>query len=123
MMDKFMAGLPFCFVYLDDVLVAGGVQHEQHLREVLTRLQQHGLVLNAEKCQFGVESIEYLGHCITASGIRPLETRLHAIKGYPQPKTETQLQTYLGMINFYRRSFRDAAATLRPLTEATRGGH
>jgi Reverse transcriptase (RNA-dependent DNA polymerase) len=87
LMDEVMAGLPFCFVYLDDVLVASRdhMQHEQHLREVLTRLQWHGLVLNAEKCQFGVESIEYLGHCITVSGIRPLETRLHVIKGYPQP--------------------------------------
>jgi RNase H-like domain found in reverse transcriptase/Reverse transcriptase (RNA-dependent DNA polymerase) len=123
-MDEVKAGPPFCFVYLDDVLVASRdhVQHEQHLREVLTHLQQHRLVLNAEKCHFGVERIEYLGHCITASGIRLLETRLHAIKGYSQPKTVTQLKTYLGMINFYRRFFRNAAATLRPLTEATRGG-
>jgi cleavage and polyadenylation specificity factor subunit 1 len=124
MMDEVMSGLPSCFVYLDDVLVASAdhVQHVQHLREVMARLQQHGLVLNAEKCQFGVAKIEYLGHCISASGIRPLHTRLAAIQNHPQPKTVQQLQTYLGMVNFYRRFFKSAAAVLRPLTEALRGG-
>ena len=52
MMDEILAGLDYCFVYLDDILVASRSmeEHEIHLREVLTRLQQHGLVLNAEKC-------------------------------------------------------------------------
>ena len=51
MMDEILAGLGFCFVYLDDILVASRSveEHEVHLREVLTRLQQHGLALNAEK--------------------------------------------------------------------------
>ena len=51
MMDEILAGLDYCFVYLDDILVASRSveEHEVHLREVLTRLQQHGLALNAEK--------------------------------------------------------------------------
>jgi Reverse transcriptase (RNA-dependent DNA polymerase) len=43
------------------------VEHVQHLREVLNLLKQHGLVINAEKCKFGEEKVEYLGHCITAN--------------------------------------------------------
>jgi Reverse transcriptase (RNA-dependent DNA polymerase)/RNase H-like domain found in reverse transcriptase len=124
MMDDVMAGLPYCLVYLDDILVAS-VHHEQHqvhLRKVLSRLKQHGLVINAEKCQFGVTQVDYLGHQVSASGIRPLEDRLTTIRRHPQPKTVAQLQTYLGLINFYRRFFRNAAAVLRPLTEALRGG-
>jgi Reverse transcriptase (RNA-dependent DNA polymerase) len=60
MMDDVMAGLPFCFIYLDDVLVASPdhAAHVQHLREVLQRLSDHGLVINAEKCQFGVGEID-----------------------------------------------------------------
>jgi RNase H-like domain found in reverse transcriptase/Reverse transcriptase (RNA-dependent DNA polymerase)/Integrase zinc binding domain/Integrase core domain len=124
MMDDVMAGLPFCFIYLDDILVASPdhVTHVQHLREVLQRLSDHGLVINAEKCLFGVREIDYLGHRISSSGIRPLQDRLTAISNYPQPKTVQQLQTYLGMVNFYRKFFRGAAAVLRPLTEALRGG-
>jgi hypothetical protein len=124
MMDDVIAGLPFCFVYLDDVLVASSdhQQHQHHIKEVLARLKRHGLVLNAEKCQFGAAEISYLGHHISATGIRPLEDRLAAIRKYPQSKSVPQLQSYLGLINFYRRFFKDAAAVLQPLTEAVRGG-
>ena len=52
MMDNILARLDYCFVYLDDDLIASKTveEHESHLREVLSCLQQHGLVLNAEKC-------------------------------------------------------------------------
>ena len=55
MMDQIFADLPYCFVYLDDILVASADhhQHTQHLREVLGKLEQQGLVLNAEKCVLG----------------------------------------------------------------------
>jgi hypothetical protein len=52
----------------------------------------------------------------------PLQDRLAAIRNHPLPKNVAQLQTYLGMVNFYRRFFPAAAAVLKPLTDATRGG-
>jgi hypothetical protein len=105
MMDEVMSELSCCFVYLDDMLLSSveHVQHVQHLKEVVARLQLHGLVLNAEKCQFGVSTIEYLGCSISASGIRPLETRLTTFQRFQRPKTVAQLQTYLEMVNFYRK--------------------
>jgi len=123
MMDRILAGLPFCFVYLDDILVASPSheEHVLHLKEVLTRLQQHGLVLNAEKCVLGVEQVDYLGHRVTATGISPLPDRVAAIKKFPRPATVKGLQTYLGMVNFYRRFLRSAAQVLKPLTDALVG--
>jgi hypothetical protein len=78
LMDSVLAGMPHCFVYIDDVLVASASPqlHLQHLEEVLTRLQWHGLVLNMEKCQFGVAELDYLGHHISASGIKPMLSRV-----------------------------------------------
>jgi hypothetical protein len=68
LMDSVLAGLPSCFVYMDDVLVASTspAQHVAHLKEVLERLQQQGLVLNIEKCSFGMSELDYLGHHISA---------------------------------------------------------
>jgi hypothetical protein len=54
-MDQVLAGLEGVFCYLDDVLVAssGEEEHQRHLHLLFQRLQQFGLVINAEKCQFG----------------------------------------------------------------------
>jgi len=55
-MDKVLSGLPFLFIYIDDLLIASKdkEEHERHLREVLSRLEAHGLVLNGEKCVLAV---------------------------------------------------------------------
>ena len=53
-------------VYLDDVLIFSATveEHELHLREVLSRLRAHGLKARRDKCEFGVDTIEYLGHFV-----------------------------------------------------------
>ena len=124
MMDNVLAGLDYTFVYLDDVLVASASheEHAVHLREVLSRLSKHGLVLNAEKCQLGVPELDYLGHHVAASGIKPIVDRVAAIKDFPLPSDVGHLQTYLGMVNFYRRFLPAAARVLRPLTDSLQGG-
>ena len=123
LMDRILAGLDFCFVYIDDILVASTDQeeHERHLRQVLDRLREHGMVLNGEKCLLGVSALDYLGHRITARGILPMQQHEAAINEHPQPTTARGLQTYLGMVNFYRRFLPAAARVLRPLTEALKG--
>ena len=72
-MDRVMAGSPG-FAYLDDVLVASAdaQQHTADLRDVFSRLRKAGLVINAEKCQFGAAELDFLGHHVSAAGITPL---------------------------------------------------
>ena len=123
MMDSVLAGLEYCYVYLDDVLIGSKTEeeHKHHLEEVLARLQQHGLVLNAEKCVLGAAEVDYLGHRVSARGVEPLADKVAAIRAFPQPKTVKQLQSYLGMVNFYRKFLRSVAGILKPLTDALRG--
>ena len=96
-------------------------EHIQHLREVLSRLEQHGIVLNGEKCVLGVPDVQFLGHMVSARGIIPLLEKLAAIHAFPQPGTVGQLKSYLGMMNFYRRFIKGAAGVLKPLIDALRG--
>ena len=73
-MDRIFRGLPFVFIYLDDVLIASRTRklHIEHLWVVLELLVQKGLVLNLDKCSFVLQhKIEYLGHKITVDGIVP----------------------------------------------------
>ena len=51
-LDDVLQGLDFVFVYVDDILIASWSEEEHilHVQEVLRRLGEHGLVINAEKC-------------------------------------------------------------------------
>jgi hypothetical protein len=79
LMDSVLGGLPFAFVYLEDILVASPdlSSHRQHLEAVRTVLQSNGLVVNADKCLFGCPEVDFLGHRRRESaryppGFRPL---------------------------------------------------
>jgi transposase InsO family protein len=124
LMDSILNGLPFVFVYLDDILVASPCleSHRRHVAEVLSILSKSGLVINVGKCVFGRESVEFLGHRVSAAGVLPLADRVAAIRQFPPPTTVRELQSFLGLINFYRRFIRSAAQLLLPLTAVLKGG-
>ena len=123
MMDDALGDLEFCFVYMDDLLVAckDEVEHVEHLWVIFQRLREAGLVLNVEKCQFGVPSVDYLGHHVAAAGVSLLPSSVAAVKNFPQQVSTKQLMSFLGMLNFYRRFIPGAARMLKPLTDALKG--
>ena len=123
-MDRVMAELPFVLVYLDDILVASADRrsHAGHLRQVLERLRENGLVLNRSKCQFFRSEVEFLGLRITAGGVSPLPEQIKVVKDFPQPGNIKELQGFLGAVNFYRRFIPSAARILLPLTAVLKGG-
>ena len=123
MMDRALHGLPCAFVYLDDVLVASSSfdDHLVDVRAVLTRLQEFGLVINPDKSYFCQDSVEFLGHTVTATGISPLEKHAAAISSFAAPASKKDLQRFLGLLNFYRRFLPGVAGLLKPLTDALRG--
>lgn len=106
-----LRGLPFCFVYLDDVLVASKSEseHLNHLREVFNKLQEFGLIINTEKCAFSKPEVIFLGHLVNQQGIQPSPDRITAINSYKRPDTVKGLRRFLGMINFYRKFLPNAA--------------
>ena len=89
MMDRVGAGLDFAFIYLDDILIASSdmEQHLVHLQQVFERLSEFGLVINPAKCAFGKQSIDFLGHAVSAAGVAPLTKHLDAISSFPAPPT------------------------------------
>ena len=58
-------------VYLDNILIYldNKEDHRKHIQEVLRHLQKHGLYAKPEKCEFHLESVEYLGYCLAPSGL------------------------------------------------------
>ena len=115
--EDLLRGIPGVCVFLDDILVTGSnfCEHGERLFKVLERLEKIGLRLYPTKCSFGVDSVQYLGYTIDATGSKPTKEKLDAILNAPEPKDLTQLRSYLGMLNFYRKFLVSAAAILEPL--------
>ena len=60
-------------VIVDDILVWGTnkEQHNQRLERVLNRVREKNIKLNPEKCTFGAQEVKYMGHILTADGLKP----------------------------------------------------
>ena len=100
--DTVLHGLDFVCAYIDDLLIASSSleDHYKHLETVFHRLDEHGVVINPSKCQFGQTEVKFLGHLITSQGIRPLPSKVEAISNFPIPTSKRQLKRFLGMVHF-----------------------
>ncbi|CAH8453126.1 unnamed protein product [Heterobilharzia americana] len=122
-MDDVFRGLNFVHVYIDDCLIASPDKetHLKHLDLAFERLKKHGITVNLQKCEIGVESLSFLGHTIDNKGIRPLRDKVAAITNYPEPTTVKHLRTFNGLVSYYRRFIPNCASVMRPLTDLLRG--
>nr|VZI14960.1 unnamed protein product [Spirometra erinaceieuropaei] len=121
--DHALRGLPFLYAYIDDLLVASRneEEHKEHLAFVVDRLDKFGLVINPSNCVLGVPSLQFLGHQVDSEGLRPLPTKVEAVRNFPPPTSKRQLQRFLGKVNFYRRFLRSCADLMLPLTNMLSG--
>ena len=83
-MDQVLRGVPSAYAYIDDVLIASRTpeQHLTDLRTVFDRLAAHGIIINPNKCVFGVSELDFLGHHIDKHGITPLPEKVQAIHDF-----------------------------------------
>jgi hypothetical protein len=111
-------GWTFVFVYLDDFIIGSrsATEHSRHLRALFQRLQTAGLVINQEKCVFGVMEVEFLGHHVTAAGVSPIASRVATIQQHPEIATVKELQGFLSVINFYEGRDRRVDTVMRVAT-------
>uniref|UniRef100_A0A3B3H5K4 Gypsy retrotransposon integrase-like protein 1 n=1 Tax=Oryzias latipes TaxID=8090 RepID=A0A3B3H5K4_ORYLA len=111
----------FVFIYLDDILVysSNAAEHRHHVRLVLERLLENQLFVKAEKCEFHVDSVSFLGYIIEAGKIRPDPSKIQAVSEWEIPVSRKKLQQFLGFANFYRRFIRNYSSIAAPLTQLT----
>ena len=94
--------------------------HLRILRKVLAAFRTAGLQISPEKAQLFQDHIKYLGHEVSAQGIRIPPEYTSVIKDWPIPNTLKTLRAYLGKCGYYRRFITDYATISAPLVQYTR---
>ena len=105
---------------MDDIFVFGDTceQHDQRLESVLKRIEDNGVTLNIEKCEFAKEKIQFLGHLIIGKdGIEVDPSRVEAITQMEAPTNISELRRFLGMVNQMGKYLPNLAQTSKPLRD------
>ena len=104
-------------LYLGDVLVFSQTVSEQvdRLEKVFHRLQEHGLKLNGEKCQFFQTQVAYLGHVVSKEGVAVDPDKIARIRDWPVPSTVADPGLFLGLASYYRRYVDNFSTLAGPL--------
>ena len=116
-MDTILQGIPHVQCYIDDLLITGA-NEEEHIRNldaVLKRLQSHGISLKQSKCSFLKDSVEYLGHVVNSTGLHTSPKKVEAVKEAPRPTNQTQLRSFLGLLQYYSKFIPHLSTMIGPL--------
>ncbi|GBG72342.1 hypothetical protein CBR_g11920 [Chara braunii] len=112
----------FVVVYLDDILIFSKTlqEHQGHLRQVLEKLREANFKINPKKCEWAKTQVLYLGHVLDGDGIKPEDRKIAAIRDWPTPRTLTELRSFLGLANYYRKFVRNFFTIVAPLRRLLR---
>lgn len=104
-------------VYVDDILIFSENfdQHLEHLSQVFERLDKFNLRLQPKKCHFAVKRLKFLGHFISKNGVEVDPEKTTAVSEFPIPKTQTNVKSFLGMANYYRKFVPNFSRIATPL--------
>ena len=93
----------FALAYIDNIIVFSQTftQHMEHLQQLFDLFQQYNLVLKLNKCYLCQEELPYLGHLISAKGMKPDPEKIKLITNTKEPKDITEVYQFLGLCFYY----------------------
>ena len=111
----------FLILYLDNILIFSGTwdEHVRHVKKVLDTLQREKLYVKLSKCEFGKTALVYLGHVVGGGQLKIDHSKIDVIVNWPELKSVTEVRSFLGAIQYWRRfisNFSFIASPLRALT-------
>ena len=123
-MSVIIEGLEGVICHMDDILIFGSStqEHDNRVRAVMERIKKSGMTLN-NKCEFSQTEIKFLGHLISAEGIKADPKKIEAVIEFPKPKNVTELQRFLGMVNHLGKFIPSLADTTKALRELLKKGN
>ena len=108
-------------VYLDDILIfiKTEEEHKRAVQRVLKILTEHKLFLCPEKCEFYWKQIEYLRLVILENKVTIDLVKVAGVCEWPVPENQTDVQAFIGFVNFYCCFIQDFSTIAQPLFDLT----
>jgi len=119
MNDLFRPSLDhFVLVYLDDILVYSRTwdEHVCHIKKVFDVLKSENLYLKLSKCEFGKTSLIFLGHIVGNGQLKIDPSKVEMIMNWPEPTNVTEVQIFLGAVQYWRRFIANFSVIKAPCT-------
>ncbi|GBB99340.1 hypothetical protein RclHR1_34960001 [Rhizophagus clarus] len=112
----------FVEIYVDDIMIYSKnlEEHIEHIEKVLQKLQEYNLVIKLKKCKFYQKKIKFLGHEIGNDGLKPNFKKIETIDKIKEPRTVTEVRSFLGLCSYYRRFVKGFSKIAKPLIELTK---
>ncbi|GJS04119.1 putative reverse transcriptase domain-containing protein [Tanacetum coccineum] len=86
---------------------------------ILGLLKKEKLYAKFSKCDFWLDSVQFIGHVIDSEGVHVDPSKIEAIKNWAVPTTPTEVRQFLGLAGYYRRFIEGFSLIAKPLTKLT----
>ena len=109
-------------VFIDDMIVGieDEEEHDELVAEIIKRLEENDLYVKPEKCKWKIREVGFLGVIIGLEGIKMEEEKVKGVLDWLTPKYIKDVQTFLGLVNYYCRFIQGFAFIARPLYDMIR---
>ena len=106
-----------CELYIDDLLIFGNTEEEfcSNLDLVLTRLGEYNITVNPDKCELGVEQLEFVGHVVNKEGLTHTREKIEKVLQIPPPEKGKDLKSFLGVVVYVCDHIKNYAMIVHPL--------
>ena len=106
----------FALVYIDDILLLSN--SKEHMSQLIEQLQiistKKNLKLAPEKGFFMLLKVKFLGHELGYNTIKPIHSKIAAIRKKPSPTGKVALMNFIGALNFYAKYIEKLHINLKP---------
>ncbi|CAC5404852.1 unnamed protein product [Mytilus coruscus] len=121
-MQQVLQGCEGVHNIMDDIIVhaSNQVEHDKCVENVVRVLQDKGITLNNDKCEFNMSKVVFMGHVLSGRGIGPADVKVQAVVEARDPRTSAEVRSFLGLVNYSARFISDLATISAPLRALTR---
>ena len=126
-LDQNLEGLPGIFIIADDILITGKgatveeatQDHDANLAKLLARCRDKNITLNYDKFDLRCDEIAFMGHKLTADGLKPDPRKVDAITEMPRPTNVAEVQRFMGMVQYLTKFIPNLSTVSAPIRKLT----